>query len=156
MNAKERQLEEINRYVEAMKRIASICKTPTVIGYKKISKEMKIQGIAIGAMCDLGYLKKVGYGKYVWNTTHEIEPIMARNVLNLVKEYYSNRHKQKIKEKMEGTKQNETISTDQVIVNPTRVVKRKDKKSEIQQPIVTERTIKIFGITIYSLITRKI
>lgn len=156
MNAKEKQIEEVNRYMEAMKRIASVCKTPTVIGYKKISKEMKIQGIAIGAMCDLGYLKKVGYGEYVWNTTTEIEPIMARNVINKVKDYYSNRHKIRLQEKMEEVKKNEIINDDQTIVKPRKSVKRKEKKEEIQQSHLTERTIKIFGITIYSLTTRKI
>jgi preprotein translocase subunit Sss1 len=156
MDAKEKQLEEINRYMEAMKRIASLCKTPTVIGYKKISKEMKIQGIAIGAMCDMGYLKKVGYGKYVWNTNAQIEPIMARNVINKVKDYYSNRHKIRLQEKMEEENKNEIVSNDQVIIKPRKPMKRKEKKEEVVQSHTTERTIKIFGITIYSLITRKV
>lgn len=166
MDAKQKQIDEINRYVEAMKHIASICKTPTVIGYKKISKEMKIQGIAIGAMCDMGYLKRVSYGKYVWNTTAEIEPIMARNVMNLVKNYYAEKHRQRLlqspnKSGMEETKvdiDTPVLISEGSIDKPTDTVKKRRirKPKETTSPQLIEKTIKIFGIPIYSSITRKI
>jgi hypothetical protein len=92
MTKQERELQEVQKYVDAMKGIAALSKDGKYVNFKTIQQDFKIQGIAIQGMCKYGYLKKHAYGKYFWNTESEITPFMARKVINFVREYFQEKH----------------------------------------------------------------
>lgn len=119
MKNKERELQEVQKYVDAMNSIAELTRQGKYVNFKSIQKDFKIQGIAIQGMCKYGYLKKQSYGKYVWSTVSPATPVMARKVLNYVRDYFHEKHE------------------------------NSNGKKKKPQPI-TLKTIKIFGITIYS------
>lgn len=120
MKNKEKELQEVQKYIDAMNGIISITKEKKYVNFKSIQKDFKIQGMAIQGMLKFGYIKKQSYGKYYWATTEKVTPFMARKVITYVREYFKEKH-----------------------------IERGSIKGKAKDPVIL-KTIKVFGITIYS------
>jgi hypothetical protein len=157
----EKEMLEINKYTLAMKEIARRCDSNQKIGYENLQYEYKLQPIAIKAMCNLGYMERKGHGKYIWKTHRDISPFMARTLYNWMKEYFSLSKENRLlmqdkkviikNEKENNMNQSKPMAkTDE----PIKKTRGKNTKETQSSEVVSTKSIKIFGLTLFSITNR--
>lgn len=172
MSVKERQLKEIQKYQVAMREIARRCDENEGIGYKSLQYDFHLQPVAVKALCNMGYMDKIGYGKYVWKATRTPNPMMARRLYEWMREYFLSTKTRQREMESETLYEDDNCDVDQnedelpietqeiYTPEPIESIQEECVEQTIEQPspriVETTKTIKIFGITIGQVTTKSI
>jgi len=81
--------EQVSKYVFALEYVRDKCgKNGNNLVTAEFRRDTGLNAVAVKGMLHFGYIKKVSRGKYMWTAPDIVQPIMARNVYEFVKQYF--------------------------------------------------------------------
>ena len=85
--------DQVSKYVFALVYVRNTCgKNGGKLVTTEFRRETGLNAVAVKGMLHFGYTKKISRGKYVWTAPDVVQPIMARNVYEYVKDYFRDNH----------------------------------------------------------------
>lgn len=171
MMATNKQVKEVQKYQAAMREVARRCDDKEQINYRSLQYDFHLQPIAVKAMCNMGHMEKIGYGKYIWKASRVPSPMMARRLYDWMKEYFLATKTRQREMEQEILYNQDTSDTNEPEVES--IVDDIEKiepvfngdastdadiefvPTDTEQPILvssTTKTIKIFGIKVMQII----
>lgn len=85
--------EQVSKYVFALEYVRDKCgKSGDKLVTAEFRRDTGLNAVAVKGMLNFGYIKKISRGKYMWTAPDIVQPIMARNVYEYVKDYFRDNH----------------------------------------------------------------